>query len=754
MIPVPARALHTPARSDACACLPVPARATDGFQPVRPMLSLSRALRSPLLPLAAAALGMPLAAQSPAVQVRGVEVRGARQLGQALVRTAIHTPAPRCRSVLYLPGCALGIAGTGTRAPLDTIQVREDAERIDSLYASWGFPDARTTYAVSPSGGGVRVTFTLAEGEPVRVRSVTVRGLDAVQPAIPRPTLALRPGDPYAIPLLSASEGRLASAAAEQGYAFATVEMSGEVNRQARTADVVLTLVPGPVAVFGTTEVAPEPPLRERDVRSRLAYRPGERFSPAKVRRTQERLAALPVVENAQVQPLPSPGGDSAVNLRIAVVPTRVGAFQLEGIASSGTCLGAQGYASTRYAFGAPRVITLSAGGSNLLSSQLRGFPCTGGAGGEFSQPNWFVSGEWREPVGADTWLWLDAAVRRESSPRAYARRGVDGRIALARRVTPALDVVAGFAPERGSSEGDEVFFCGVYGTCAGAPLDRLTSATTIVPAELTLAWAPPRARRTAPGPLEGPAWRLSAPMWTYGARLSLTGATDAVGSDFSYGRAVAQANLARRTGRRTELAARLRAGLLAGGNGQLPPHLRLFGGGPQGVRGVPVNLLGPRLLLADTSRLPAGCTLATGACQGVHVGDDTVGVRSTGGTAVLETSAEARWWAGRKVMLAAFVDYGALRASPIAGAPADVHPGESLVTPGIGLQLLTPFGPVRVDAAYDPSPARSYPLLAPGPGGGILFLGNAVYDPYAGATGWAAFRRRIQLQLTVGNTF
>lgn len=704
---------------------------------------------APLLLIAAS----PLAAQT--VQVRDVDVRGAHALGERMVRAVVRTPEPRCRSVFLAPACALGIGGSRTRAALDTIQVRQDAERIDSLYAAWGYLEARTTPSITPSGSGVRVTFAVDEGQPVRVRSIAVRGFETIQPTIAQPDLLLRTGDPYAIPLLEASERRLANAAAERGHAFATVEASGSVDRAARLADVVLTVVPGPIAVFGATTVNPEPPLRERDVTSRLAYRPGERFSPAKVRRTQERLYALPIVQEARVEPVAGAAGDTSVNLRIGVTPTRVGAFQLEGIASSSTCLGAQGFASTRYAFGAPRVITLTAGGSNLLSSQLRGFPCTGGAGGEFSQPDWFVSGDWREPVGAETWLLLNAAVRRESSPRAYARRGVSGRVALARHVATGVDVIAGVAPERGNSEADEVFFCGVYGACAGAPLDRLTAPTTIIPAELTLSWQPPSARRAALGPVEGPAWEVAAPLWFYGARLALSGASDAAGSDVQYARAVAQGNVARRIGPRAELAARVRIGVIAGGNGSLPPHLRLYGGGPQGVRGVPVNLLGPKLLLADTTRLPAGCTLATGACDGITVGDDSVGLRSTGGTAVLETSAEARLWAARRLMLAAFVDFGAVRASPLAGTPAEVARTESLVTPGVGMQVVTAFGAVRVDAAYDPSRARRYPLFAPDPGGsGVIFLGNAVYDPYGGATGWTAFRRRIQLQLTMGGAF
>ncbi|HEU4557688.1 MAG TPA: POTRA domain-containing protein [Longimicrobium sp.] len=687
------------------------------------------------------------AAQSPAAQVRDVDVEGVRGLPESVVRAVIHTRETRCRSFFYAPACLLGIGGTRQRAPLDTIEVRQDVERIDSLYRAWGYTDARATSEIRPVRGGVAVRFTVAEGEPVRVRSVAVRGLDAMQPAVDVPTLPLRAGTAYAIPLLEQSQRLLAGAAAERGHAFASVEASATQDPATRTADVVLEVLPGPVAVFGTTQVAPQPPVREADVRQRLAYQPGERFDPGKLRRTNERLYALPVVQEARIDPVPTTQpGDSSVNLRIAVTPTRVGAFQLEGVVSSSSCIGGQGYVSSRYFLGAPRVVTFSAGATNLLNAQLRGFPCTGGAGGDFSQPGWFVSGQWREPVDADTWVLLDASVRRESSPRAYVLSGVNGRAAVTRGVAEGLDVFLGVAPERSDNQAAAAFFCGVYGACSGAPLAALTGATTLLPLQGSLTWQRPAVRPQLGAAPPG----ADAPRWLQGVRLTVSAASRSLVSDRDYAQGVVQANVARRLGARGELAARIRAGILGGNTETLPPHLRLYGGGPLGVRGVAANLLGPKLLIADSASLPAGCTPATGACEGIVVDRDDVGVRSTGGTAVFEGGVEARVWPANWLMLAAFVDAGSLRASPPQGAPADVARSESVVTPGIGVQLGTPFGPVRIDAAYNTSPARRYPLLLREPGGEeYIYLGNAVFDPFRDG-----FRSRIQLQFTMGNTF
>jgi outer membrane translocation and assembly module TamA len=100
----------------------------------------------------------------------------------------------------------------------------------------------------------------------------------------------------------------------------------------------------------------------------------------------------------------------------------------------------------------------------------------------------------------------------------------------------------------------------------------------------------------------------------------------------------------------------------------------------------------------------------------------------------------EARVWATGRIQLAAFVDFGAVLSDSPLGSRT-----ETLVTPGLGIGLVTPFAPVRLDVAYNPSPARSYPLLARDPGGnGYIPLGSVTYEP----------PRRLQLQFSVISGF
>jgi outer membrane protein assembly factor BamA len=210
--------------------------------------------------------GAPLHGQQPdgagAARIDRVRFSGIRALDPALVRAAIATRESRCRSVLLAPVCAVTDARwTEETAWLDPAQVERDEERIRSLYAAWGYPDAAVRGEVVPlRGGDVEVRFAIDEGEAVRVRSVEVRGLDAIpEPvALPDP-LPLRAGEPFAEARVEATRRRIVSRLAELGYAFANIEVAPTDADPGGMVDVVVEVRPGRPVVFGPTVVLPGP---------------------------------------------------------------------------------------------------------------------------------------------------------------------------------------------------------------------------------------------------------------------------------------------------------------------------------------------------------------------------------------------------------------------------------------------------------------------------------------------------------------
>jgi translocation and assembly module TamA len=678
------------------------------------------------------------------VAVEDVELVGVQAIDPALLRAAIETRESVCASPFYAPVCALGDADWAERrAFFDPDAVRRDEETLRRTYAAWGYPAATARAAVDTlPDGDVRVRFAITEGAPVRVRNVVLRGAESL-PSLTAAALPVQPGDVYALPRIQAAQRLVARRFGERGHAFVQVNAPPQPI-DGGVADVVLEVAPGPVAVFGPTTVRAEAPLRSDAVRRRLPYRPGQRFSPELLEHAAERLYDLPIVDSVDIRPTSVTWSDSVVETVIAVGTRDAGRYDIEGVIGSSRCVGTQASVSHAHAFGAPRVLTLSASAFNLAASELCGRDETGA----FTEPSYTVRAALAEPVGRASWLLLEGAFLRETAQGAYARRGWQARVGVARELARGVEGTLTLAPERGDDAAGAAFFCGLYGECGAA---RPADDYTLVPVEARLEWTRPGARAALGPPPAGPAWLAPArPRWVPSLSLAVSAASAATGSDHDFVRAVLEGSATRLVGSRVQFGGRLRIGALAGADAALPPQLRLFGGGPGGVRGVPVNLLGPRILIARDTTFqcddPALCAV---------LASDDVYVRAAGGDLLAEASVEARVWATRGVQLAAFVDAGAVRARGGADGPLGRRT-ESIVTPGVGVLALTPAGPIRVDVAYDPSPARRYPVLVRETGGDYRLAGTALYDPYEydAPSAWTGFRRRLQLQLSMGTPF
>jgi len=154
---------------------------------------------------------------------------------------------------------------------------------------------------------------------------------------------------------------------------------------------------------------------------------------------------------------------------------------------------------------------------------------------------------------------------------------------------------------------------------------------------------------------------------------------------------------------RYTVLTYRLRAGVIwapltAFNGGQetryVPPANRFYAGGPTDVRGYQLNGLGPINYLVDNDTIAIDTTdlsstpIPPGAVRYSPIGGNMLGVGN------VELRLPSPVW-GRVFRLVAFVDAGVLW---------DRFQNQPAVrfTPGLGIRLVTPLGPVRLDVGYN----------------------------------------------------
>jgi outer membrane protein insertion porin family/translocation and assembly module TamA len=302
----------------------------------------------------------------------------------------------------------------------------------------------------------------------------------------------------------------------------------------------------------------------------------------------------------------------------------------------------------------------------------------------------------------------------RRGEPFAYLREtGVGALAELSRPVAARTVATVGFQYENGRTVSDPVVSCTRFGQCrpedvlvalfgrgVGIASGVLTRDATDDPLDPRHGWR---------GRVEGRTGRTTS-QFEDAVRFH-RGTVDLAGYGVAFGGTVA--------GRLQWSRVWAPGAPLVDGAPLLPPQERLFAGGQNSVRGFQQNLLGPlAYVVADVTTAPRpdgtlDVVVAPGAGYTRAV--------PRGGTAVALGTLEYRRGVraiSEPIQLVAFVDAGTVWE----GAAAPLRWSAVRVTPGVGVRVLTPLGPFRVDVGYAPydPPAGQALYFAPASGGEV----------------------------------
>ena len=329
----------------------------------------------------------------------------------------------------------------------------------------------------------------------------------------------------------------------------------------------------------------------------------------------------------------------------------------------------------------------------------------------------------------------------RRSEYKAFERSGVGGSVALAYGLSRASQLTLTYRLDYGSTKADTAVYCVYFDRCQPSAVALLSEPHRQAVLSLALV------RNTANSPLEP----------TSGSVLLLEGshASPLVGSEplISYNKFVAEGTWYAELARSWVVALRLRGGVIRPGLAfvadssirYVPPEERFYAGGPASVRGFGRNEMGPLVYVADSITVDP----ATGK-------DVPWGLRTSplGSYAMTLANLELRFpspiW-GSRLRLAAFVDAGELWDETTGG----LLPSGLKVTPGVGLRVGTPLGPLRLDVAYNGYPRQQGPLYeVVRTSSGAPEQLRLVQSDYGGPTRGGGFFQRLQFQFSVGEAY
>ncbi|MEJ7809915.1 MAG: BamA/TamA family outer membrane protein [Gemmatimonadaceae bacterium] len=661
-----------------------------------------------------AARGQDLACDPGDLEVRSVTFAGNRVLRDVELANAVATTASSVTRRLGLPW-----PFRGTRRCLDSLELQRDAIRLRVVYRRRGYWHARIATGVTAvRPGTVAVAFRIAEGAPVRVDSLVVAGLDSVAGGdrLARRLSVMR-GAVYDQERLRTIVDTIVERLHDNGYAHAEEPLREDnVDTVSDRADVRRQFISGPLTRIGAIDIQIDPSrageapsIEPRTVRKLLSFREGDIYRERELFASQRDLYQLDAYRHVEIAPdTTAPRGDSTLTV-VARLAEREMRSARAGV-GWGTldCVRAQARYTDRDFLGGARRLELN----GRLSKIARGYPLNGVSGictrasrrDPFSDTlNYYLGATYRQPAlfGPRNVPTFTLYSERRSKFSAYQRTTPFGLLfSVTRELRQRTPLSLTYQLEYGRTDADNAVFCSVFNVCSLGDIDELRQSKRLGVVSASIS------RDRTDNPFDpGRGSQL---------RLEVRHASAAVASDkgLRFNKWLGDASVYRRVGKSAVLAARaqvggvLAVGSLSGAQQFIPPQERLYGGGPNSVRGYNQNELGPVVYLVDTftvRTLPNGTTVYQASPDSARLQRAS----PTGGNALLVGSVEARLrspFLADLVQWVGFVDVGQVYNR----GQETVNPAEFKWTPGLGIRVASPVGPLRLDVAYNGYPRRS----------------------------------------------
>ena len=618
----------------------------------------------------------------------------------------------------------------GTRRCLDSDELLRDKYRLQLLYRQAGYFNTKVdTLVTTLRPAEVDVAFLIDEGQPVRITRLTISGLDSVRNRDEvLAGLWTAVGKPYDITLIEQDVQAVLNRLRNMGYPRPDVLRNYETStKDSLTAHVALTFLPGPLAHIAAVQVVVTPnddkmqEISDRIVRKLVGTGAGDTYREQALVDAQRNLYQTGAYRYVQVAPIIDSttfGRDSAVTLRVTLIEDYMRDLNTEFGWATLDCFRTRAQIVDKNFLGGAQRLELTGQLSKVgwaiadtkFSRQnlcyhdyLKDDPFS-----EFA--NYSVNATVRQPALFGTWATPSFSVYSEqhSEYQAYLRTTyIGGEASLLKQLGTATSLRLGYNVEYGKTKADETLLCAAFSRCDTTSIKQITN-------KLPLAIFSIAAARVATdnpiNPTRGYVWRAE-------SRNSAT----FLGSDpqLTFIKGVGDIAWYHPLPFGSVFAFRLRVGSIWGGatvNGirQPPQQERLYAGGASSVRGYQQNELGALLYVFND--------VDTVTVQ--HVSPDTVyftyphdtrrsrRVVPVGGNTLFVTNVDYRVpspFLPQLLQFTLFTDVGTVWNRNTLTNFGGFSPR---VTPGLGVRVFTPLGPIQVNAGYNPYPPKFGPAL------------------------------------------
>ncbi len=197
-----------------------------------------------------------------------------------------------------------------------------DLETIKSYYLDRGYINFNidsTQVSLTPDKQDVYITVNITEGEKYFVRDIKLAGELIFPEKEIMPLISLKSGDVFSRREIVESTKRISEKLAEQGYAFANVNIVPDVDKDTKTIGLTLFVDPGHRVYVRRINISNNTKTKDEVIRREFRQMEGDWMSTKQVAQSRTRLNRTGYFDRVNVETPSVPGTDDQVDVNYSV---------------------------------------------------------------------------------------------------------------------------------------------------------------------------------------------------------------------------------------------------------------------------------------------------------------------------------------------------------------------------------------------------------------------------------------------------
>jgi outer membrane protein insertion porin family len=209
-------------------------------------------------------------------------------------------------------------------------KLQGDLESLRSYYLNNGYIEFNidsTQVSITPDRRDIYITVNITEGEKYQVTEVKFGGDLLVPEAELRSLVAITPGETFSREKLTDSTKAITERLGREGYAFANVNATPEIDKEKRTVKFTFLVDPGRRVYVRRINVNGNSRTRDEVVRREMRQLEGSFFDSQKLQLSKQRIDKTGYFSEVEVETPPVPGTTDQVDVNVRVKEKPTGAF-------------------------------------------------------------------------------------------------------------------------------------------------------------------------------------------------------------------------------------------------------------------------------------------------------------------------------------------------------------------------------------------------------------------------------------------